>query len=126
MRTILLDIDEKLSNEERKKLCFLIGHGDVPRRTLESVTSNRSNSMVEIWENLFDRGKISISDVSYITERLHRLGRSDLVRLLDQYQSIHFSITTQPTDPSPYWRRSRINPNDLFHRIDPYFICVIR
>lgn len=97
LRSILLDIDQDLTNDERQQLCFLIGSEDIPRRYLDVIAKNGSASMTDIWEILFDRRKITVSNVSYLIERLEKVQRLDLAELLKNYCPVPFSLSATPS-----------------------------
>ena len=97
LRSVLLEIDRQLTNNERKQLCFLIGPEDVSRRLLDVIAKDNSASMNDIWEVLFDRRKITISNVNYLIERLENIGRRDLVELLRNYCPLPFSLSATPS-----------------------------
>jgi len=42
LRSILLQIDRHLMNNERQQLCFLTGCADVPRRYLDAIAKDSS------------------------------------------------------------------------------------
>lgn len=118
MRAILLDIDQELSDDERRKLCFLIPSEDVPRRLINAVVQKRS-SMEEIWETLIDRQKISVNNLSYLVRRFEQLKRTDIADRLQRFCRVPLSSTTNPIQPSELNRKHQINENNLFRRIDP-------
>lgn len=97
IRSILLQIDRDLENKERQQLCFLIGSDDVPRRYLDVIAKDGSAPMSNIWEVLFDRRKITVSNVSYLIERLEKLPRLDLADLLKNYCPLPFSLSATPS-----------------------------
>ena len=55
------------------------------RALREEIERNPRASMNILWQELIDRGKISRTDVSYLTARLRVIGRIDLVRRLEQF-----------------------------------------
>lgn len=97
LRAILIDIDRHLDNKERQQLCFLIGCEDVPRRYLDLIAKDGSTSMNDIWEILFDRRKITVSNVNYLVERLEKLQRFDLADMLKSYCPVPFSLSAAPS-----------------------------
>ncbi|CAF0740638.1 unnamed protein product [Rotaria sordida] len=109
LRTLLIDIGDKLSNNDRVMLGFLLTD-DVPRRDLDSVTRDSRTSMNIIWDTLIERGKITPDNIDYLIIRLEKIRRMDLVRQLKQY-----SLTSKFENPVEKPRTS----SDLFTRIDP-------
>ena len=116
LRAVLLEIDRQLTDDNRKMLVFLIGCEDIPRRLLDSIAKDGSTSMHDVWEILFDRRKIAIDNVDYLTERLEKIQRSDLAQLLRDYCPLPFSLTTTPI---PEANGTRMNPVNLFNHINP-------
>ncbi|CAF1166277.1 unnamed protein product [Adineta ricciae] len=96
LRTLLLRIDQQLTNDERRDLCFLVGCEDVPRRILDPVIKDSAAPMIEVWEALFDRRKITTGNVDYLIERLTRINRLDLAELLKNFCPLPFSLSTRP------------------------------
>jgi hypothetical protein len=119
LRSILLAIDEKLTNNERQRLCFLIGCEDVPRRLIDVITKDGSASMNDIWETLFDRRKLTINNVNYLIVRLGEIERFDLVELLKNYCPVPFSLSAAPLIEARSQVEQRTTHSDLFSRIDP-------
>jgi len=119
LRSILLAIDEKLTNNERQRLCFLIGCEDVPRRLLDVITKDGSASMNDIWETLFDRRKLTVNNVNYLIVRLEQIERFDLVELLKNYCPVPFSLSAAPLIQARSQVEQRATNSDLFARIDP-------
>jgi len=119
LRSILLAIDEKLTNNERQRLCFLIGCEDVPRRLIDVITKDGSASMNDIWETLFDRRKLTVNNVNYLIVRLEQIERFDLVELLKNYCPVPFSLSAAPLIEARSQVEQRTTHSDLFSRIDP-------
>jgi hypothetical protein len=119
LRSILLAIDEKLTNNERQRLCFLIGPEDVPRRLLDVIAKDGSVSMKDIWETLFDRRKLTVNNVNYLIVRLEEIERFDLVELLKDYCPVPFSLSATPLIEARSQVERRTTNSDLFSRIDP-------
>lgn len=84
LRNILLQISDRLSNDDRSKLCFQIGD-DVPRRIRQEIEQNSRASMDIIWLELIDRGLISTTNVKYLIDRLRIIGRIDLAKRLENF-----------------------------------------
>jgi hypothetical protein len=64
-RVLLLDVEDEMSIEERKKFIFLLGD-DVPRRM-------RDEPLVEIFTILIDRGHISETNCSYLQKTFEQM-----------------------------------------------------
>ncbi|CAF1215825.1 unnamed protein product [Rotaria magnacalcarata] len=109
LRTLLIDIGDKLSNDDRITLGFLLAD-DVPRRDLDTIARDKRTSMNIIWETLINRQKITPENVDYLILRLENIRRMDLVRQLKQYSS-----TVKSGNPVVKSSTS----SDLFNRIDP-------
>ena len=118
LRTVLLQIDQQLSNDERRDLCFLIGCEDVPRRILDTVIKDNAAPMTEVWEALFDRRKITIGNVDYLIERLTRINRVDLVLLLKNFCPVPFSLSTHPLPPTESHVEQQAAMSTLFAQVD--------
>ena len=86
LRTLLIDIEGKLSNDDRAMLGFLLV-GDVPRRDLDRIARDNRESMNIIWEALIDRQKITSDNVDYLILRFEKIQRLDLVRQLKQHSA---------------------------------------
>ncbi|CAF2444571.1 unnamed protein product [Rotaria sp. Silwood2] len=109
LRTLLINIGDKLSNNDRVMLGFLLTD-DVPRRDLDSIMRDNRSSMNIIWEALINRGKITPDNVDYLIRRFEEIRRLDLVRQLKQYSSASKSeISVEKPSSS----------SDLFTRINP-------
>jgi len=119
LRSILLEIDRHLMNNERQQLCFLIGCEDVPRRYLDAIAKDGSQSMSDIWEILFDRRKITINNVNYLIERLEKIQRLDLAELLRNYCPLPFSLSAAPSTETRNQVQQRANISEYFTRTDP-------
>jgi hypothetical protein len=64
-RELLINLEDDMSNEDRKKFVFMLSN-DIPRR-------KRDEPLVEIFTILIDRGLISQTDCSYLIDRFDRL-----------------------------------------------------
>jgi hypothetical protein len=64
-RVLLLEVEDEMSIEERKKFVFLLGD-DVPRRM-------RDEPLVEIFTILIDRGHISERNCSYLQKKFEQM-----------------------------------------------------
>ena len=116
LRSLLIEIDRQLTDDNRKMLVFLIGSEDIPRRLLDANARDGSALMYDVWEALFDRRKIAADNVEYLAERLEKIQRSDLARLLRDYCPLPFSLTTTPISES---NSNKMKPVNLFNRINP-------
>ena len=108
LRTLLADIGDKLSQENRVMLGFLL-KDDVPRRDLDSIGHDSRVPMSVVWEALINRQKITPDDVDYLIDRLEKIQRLDLVRILRKYTAA--VRTGQGAAP---------HNSDLFKRLDPW------
>lgn len=107
LRTQLVEIGDKLSQENRVMLGFLL-RDDVPRRDLDNIAHDSRMSMSVVWEALINRQKITPDDVDYLIDRLEKIQRLDLVRILRKYTAA--TRTGQGAVP---------HNSDLFKRFDP-------
>lgn len=119
LRALLLDVEQHLNEDERRKLVFLIGCEDIPRRLLDAYSKDTSQSMSDIWETLFDRRKITTNNVNYLIERLDKLKRADLVQMLKNYCPVPFSLSASPLMSTTGQAAQRVPASDLFTQIDP-------
>jgi hypothetical protein len=109
LRTLLIDIGDRLSNDDRVMLGFLLAN-DVPRRDLDLIARDSRASMNVIWEALIDRQKITSDNVDYLINCFEKIRRIDLARRLQQYS------TAPKSEPSAEKTK---NSSKLFTRIDP-------
>lgn len=109
LRTLLIDIGNKLSNDDRAMLGFLLTN-DIPRRDLDTISRDSRASMNIIWETLINRQKITPENVDYLIICFEKIKRLDLVRQLKQYSS---SLKLDYPIEKP-----RLS-SDLFNRTDP-------
>jgi hypothetical protein len=65
LRGLIVDIIDEMSDRERKTFVFLLGD-DIPKR-------KRDAELVEIFEILMDRGRISSMDCSYLMNMLDKM-----------------------------------------------------
>jgi hypothetical protein len=107
LRTLLVEIGDKLSQENRVMLGFLL-KDDVPRRDLDDVAHDSRVSMSIVWEALINRQKITPDDVEYLIDRMEKIQRLDLVRVLKKY-----AATTRTG------QGAAAHNSDLFKRHDP-------
>ncbi len=97
LRTFLIDIGDRLSNDDRVMLTFLLAN-DVPRRDLDSIAQDKRASMNIIWEALINRQKITPDNIDYLINCFEKIRRMDLVRKLKQYTTT--SKTESPVEIS--------------------------
>ena len=110
LRSLLIEIGDKLSNENRVMLGFLL-KDDVPRRDLDAVAYDSRTSMSVVWDALINRQKITPDNIDYLIDRLEKIQRLDLVRQLKKYSA------TAGTGQASGAATS--HTSDLFKRIDP-------
>ena len=84
LRSLLIDISDRLSDSDRTRLCFQIGD-DVPQRIRQPIAQDGRTPMDPLWEELINRQKISPDNVDYLIARFRVIGRIDLANRLGQY-----------------------------------------
>jgi hypothetical protein len=109
LRSLLLDISDQLSDNNRASLGFLL-RDDVPRRELDLIAKDNSAPMSPIWEELINRQKITADNVDYLIRHFGSIKRIDLAHRLRQY-----SQGTSSHDRAEQPAKS----SNLFNRIDP-------
>lgn len=77
-RTVLLKIEDSLSNDDRMQLHFLFGK-DIPRTLRETGSLEES---IRVLQTLFERAKISAENVEYLRRGLEAIQRFDCVEKL--------------------------------------------
>ncbi|CAF2444552.1 unnamed protein product [Rotaria sp. Silwood2] len=87
-RQLLIDLEDEMSIEERKKFVFLLGD-DIPKR-------KREDPLVEIFTILIDRGRISPTNCSYLVEVLERVKLTALA-----YNVARFETKNSPSISLP-------------------------
>ncbi|CAF1142636.1 unnamed protein product [Adineta steineri] len=113
LRSLRLDIDQQLTNDQLKKLSFFIGCKDASRRLLDTVAKDESTSMTDISEALFNRRKITADNVNYLIERF------DLVKLFKNGCLVPFSLSATSIVQNRNEVEQRAAMSNLFNRIDP-------
>jgi hypothetical protein len=78
-RFLLLELDDEMSDEERKRFVFLLGT-DIPRRY-------RTEPLAEIFTILMDRGRISETDCTYLETILNKLKLTKLAYKIARYSA---------------------------------------
>ena len=77
-RVVLIQIQDSLSDPDRKQLNFLFGD-DIPRRLQDN--GSLSNEL-DVLQTLFDRLKISTDNFEYLAKGLKAIRREDCVQRL--------------------------------------------
>jgi hypothetical protein len=77
-RAIILDLQDRLSDDDRKRLHFYLG-GDVPRRIRDDPSLNGT---LNLMESLFDQNKISEQDFTFLINALDGIHCINAVKLL--------------------------------------------
>ncbi len=109
LRTLLIYIGDRLSNDDRVMLTFLLAN-DVPRRDLDTISRDSRASMNIIWEALLNRQKITPNNVDYLINCFEKIRRIDLAQRLKQY-------STAPRAQNPV--KNPKSSSSLFTRYDP-------
>jgi hypothetical protein len=109
LRMLLVDVGDRLSNENRLKLSFLL-KGDVPTRELEAIMRDSRQPMDRVWEELINRQRITPNNINYLIDRMEMIQRLDIVRLLKKHVLNH-QINENPLPENPV--------ADLFERTEP-------
>ena len=73
-RTLLLKLQDSLSDVDRQRLHFLIG-SVIPRRLRDDPTINGTLNLLE---SLFDRGKITDQEFDFLIEAFEGIDRQDI------------------------------------------------
>jgi hypothetical protein len=76
LRTLLINIGNKLSRSDRQHLGLLLGDV-VPRRDIDTITGDNRASMDIIWEALINRQKITPDNINYLIELFEGIQRLD-------------------------------------------------
>ncbi|CAF1462827.1 unnamed protein product [Rotaria magnacalcarata] len=88
-RQLLIDLDDEMSNDERKRFIFLLGN-DIPKR-------KRDEPLVDIFTILIDRGRISETNCNYLVELLERTKLTTLAYKVARYSTKHTPLTSVST-----------------------------
>ncbi|CAF5108075.1 unnamed protein product, partial [Rotaria sp. Silwood1] len=78
-RELLINLDDEMSIEERKRFVFLLGD-DIPRR-------KRDEPLVDIFTILIDRGRISRMNCNYLVEILTRMKLTALAYQVARFET---------------------------------------
>ncbi|CAF0762261.1 unnamed protein product [Didymodactylos carnosus] len=93
-RAILVKIEDQLSDDNRRKLPFLISN-DISRRTRDDKSGS---SILNLFDELFDRAKITSNDFSYLIRVFELLECHTAVEYLREHQE---QVVTTPRLISP-------------------------
>ena len=78
LRAIILKLQDRLSNDDRKRLHFYLGN-DVPRRIRDDSSLGGTLSLME---SLFDQDKIRENDFTFLINTFDEIQCLDAVKLL--------------------------------------------
>ncbi|CAF1083634.1 unnamed protein product [Adineta ricciae] len=81
LRKVLLKVGDRLSDQSRKRLHFLLG--DNVTRPIQDDTT--IHGTVDLWQSLFDQDKINESDVTLLIDALRDIGCMDAAKNLQKY-----------------------------------------
>ncbi|CAF1624460.1 unnamed protein product [Adineta ricciae] len=81
LRSIILNLQDRLSNDDRKRLHFYLGH-DVPRRIRDDPTLGGTLALMD---SLFDQDKINEQDFTYLIKTFDEIRCFDAVKLLKDH-----------------------------------------
>ncbi|CAF0798031.1 unnamed protein product [Adineta ricciae] len=81
LRAIILNLQDRLSNDDRKRLHFYLGN-DVPRRIRDDPTLGGT---LNLMDSLFDQDKINEHDFSYLIEVFDQIRCFDAAKLLKEH-----------------------------------------
>ncbi|CAF0937006.1 unnamed protein product [Adineta steineri] len=81
LRAIILKLQDRLSNDDRKRLHFYLGN-DVPRRIRDDPTLSGTLSLMD---SLFDQDKVNEKDFSFLINAFDEIQCIDAVKLLREY-----------------------------------------
>lgn len=90
LRSTLLNIQDRLSNNDRQRLHFLLCD-HLPRRIVDDTSHQGTLLCVE---SLLDQNKINERNLTFLTNALEAIGRLDLVRLLKGYLPLFFVLNS--------------------------------
>jgi hypothetical protein len=78
LRAIILRLQDRLSNDDRKRLHFYLGN-DVPRRIRDDPSLSGTLSLMD---SLFDQDKINEKDFTFLINAFDEIQCIDAVKLL--------------------------------------------
>ncbi|CAF1193072.1 unnamed protein product [Adineta ricciae] len=81
LRAIILNLQDRLSNDDRKRLHFYLGN-DVPRRIRDDPTLGGT---LNLMDSLFDQDKINEEDFTYLIEAFDQIRCFDAAKLLKEH-----------------------------------------
>ncbi|CAF1083747.1 unnamed protein product [Adineta ricciae] len=81
LRKVLLKVGDRLSDQSRKRLHFLLG--DNVTRPIQDDTT--IHGTVDLWQSLFDQDKINESDVTLLIDAFRDIGCMDAAKNLQKY-----------------------------------------
>ena len=84
LRAIILKLQDRLSNDDRKRLHFYLGN-DVPRRIRDDPTLSGT---LNLMDSLFDQDKINEKDFTFLINAFDEIQCIDAVKLLRGYFSL--------------------------------------
>lgn len=84
LRAILVKLQDRLSDDDRKRLHFYLGD-DIPRRIRDDPTLFGTLSLMQ---SLIDQNKINETDFTYLINAFQVIGCYDLAKIL---RGFHFS-----------------------------------
>jgi hypothetical protein len=96
LRGIILKLENRLSNDDRRRLHFFLGN-DVPRRIRDDPSLSGTLSLIE---SLFDQDKINEQDFTFLINAFDEIQCLDAVKLLRdhmkriQSSKLHESVQT--------------------------------
>ncbi|UJR18964.1 hypothetical protein I4U23_022093 [Adineta vaga] len=82
LRAIILKLQDRLSNDDRKRLHFYLGN-DVPRRIRDDPTLSGTLSLMD---SLFDQDKINEKDFTFLINAFDEIQCIDAMKLLREYR----------------------------------------
>ncbi len=92
LRAIILKLQDRLSDNDRKRLHFFLGN-DVPRRIRDDQSLSGTLSLME---SLFDQDKINEQDFTFLINAFDEIQCTDAVKLLKGY--FRFRIKRESTE----------------------------
>ncbi|CAF1445667.1 unnamed protein product, partial [Adineta ricciae] len=95
LRAIILKLQDRLSDDDRKRLHFYLGN-DVPRRIRDDPTLGGTLSLME---SLFDQDKINENDITFLINAFDEIQCIDAVKLLrEHWRQNHSQRTNQSVE----------------------------